>query len=273
MDPRVTLLKAFYAGMPKDRLKVETREYGFAFLDTLLSDGATLEYGELTLTESLHKYKLAHVPPRRFDELLRAHVEKRCNVCLYFDTVASNLLCFNLDNNHKTGNTALIPELEFAVRFIREQLTRLACEPLIVASGRGYHLWCRLDTPVASDRLYDFMLRVSVHTMAALQREGRDHRQIKINVYPDRRIRDVVSLRLFGSDHAKNKIFSRVLSGDRLLDEAESWSAFEDHLERRIISKATFDAALASLNAAEGPLALPFSMGDAIQAVKPHGGR
>jgi hypothetical protein len=249
VDPRVGLLKAFYAGLPKDRAKIETLEHGFAFLETLLSDGATLEYGELTLSGLLHKYKLSHVPEPRMNALLHAHVEKRCNVCLYFDETANSTLCFNLDNNHKTNNTVLIPEMEFAVRSIREQLTALGCEPLVIASGRGYHVWCRLEAAADNARLYDFMLLVAARTMAALHHDGRDYQQIKFNVYPDCRTRNVVSLRLFGSDHAKNKVFSRILTSERLLDERESWTWFERYLCDRVIPLARFNEAYAALGA------------------------
>ena len=79
MDRRIALLREFYRGLPKDRAKVETRRYGFAFLDELLSDGVTLEYGELTLTGLLHKYKLANIPEHRLDGLFRSHVAKESN--------------------------------------------------------------------------------------------------------------------------------------------------------------------------------------------------
>jgi len=100
VDSRITLLEEFYRGLPKDRAKVETQEHGFAFLDRLLADGATLEYGELTLAGLLHKYKLAGLPAARFQDLLCAHVAKTCNLCLYFGDRANELFCFNLDNNH-----------------------------------------------------------------------------------------------------------------------------------------------------------------------------
>jgi hypothetical protein len=247
VDPRVALLKEFYAGLPQGRAKVETLEHGFSFLEKLLSDGVTLEYGELTLTGLLHKYKLSNIPAARMDELLRGHVEKRCNVCLYFDDVANSTFCFNLDNNHKTNNTVLIPEMVFAVRSVREQLTELGCEPLIIASGRGYHVWCRLEAPAENSRLYIFMLRIAAKTMAALHHAGLDYRQVKFNVYPDCRIRDVVSLRLFGSEHAKNKVFSRILTRDGLLDEDESWAAFERYLRHQMISLARFNDADAAM--------------------------
>jgi hypothetical protein len=171
-----------------------------------------LEYGELTLSRLLHKYKLARIPERRMDEFLLSHVEKACNVCLYFDGRANDTFCFNLDNNHQVNSSALIPEIEFAIGVLVEHLRGLGCEPLVVASGRGYHVWGRLDGPVANERLYDFMLRSAVTTVAALHREGLDYHRIKFNFYPDPRISNVVSLRLFGSLHMKNQVFSRILT-------------------------------------------------------------
>src|SRR5580658_10689155 len=159
MDRRIALLREFYGGLPKDRAKIETRGHGFAFLQEMLSDGVLLEYGELTLSGRLHKYKLANIPPHRMDGFLRSHVSKECNLCLYFGDQANNLFCFNLDNNHKTNNTVVIPEMEAAVRALRGHLTQLGCEPLVIASGRGFHLWCRLGAPVDNDLIYGFMLR------------------------------------------------------------------------------------------------------------------
>jgi hypothetical protein len=243
MDPRVELLKEFYRGLPTDRAKVETYEYGFDFLDRMTSGGATLEYGELTLSGLLHKYKLSQITAPLMDELLLSHVEKRRNVCLYFDDRANSTFCFNLDNNHKTNNTEIIPEMEMAVRVTRDSLARVGCDPLIVASGRGYHVWCRTDSAIENGRLYDFMRRIAVRTLATLHEAGHDHKKIKFNVYPDRRTRDTVSLRLFGSDHAKNRVFSRVLTPQGLLDEDGSWEYFEWHLSSQTIRAETFGRA------------------------------
>lgn len=244
MDRRVALLREFYRGLPKDRAKVETRHHGFEFLHALLSDGITLEYGELTLSGLLHKYKLANITVDRMDRLLQAHVDKEFNVCLYFDHRANSEFCLNLDNNHKVNNTVIIPEMRLAVRFIAELLSSIGCVPLVMASGRGYHVWCRLDRPVENERLYGFMIRLAAKTAAFLQAQGRDHNRIKINLYPDRRIRDVVSLRLFGSEHAKNKIFSHIWTPDGLLDEQASWARFEDHLTANTIEAQRFDEAI-----------------------------
>jgi hypothetical protein len=129
------------------------------------------------------------------------------------------------------------------VRATRDSLARLGCAPLVIASGRGYHIWCRLDRAVDNDRLYEFMRRIAVRTLATLHEGGHDHRKVKFNVYPDRRTRDTVSLRLFGSNHAKNRVFSRVLTPEGLLDEAQSWEYFENHLRLRTVSAETFDRA------------------------------
>ncbi len=116
MDPRVSLLKEFYRGLPRDRAKLETEEHGFAFVERLLTDGVTLEYGELTPFGLVHKYKLACIPERRMDDFLLAHVENVCNICLYFDVCANDTFCFNLDNNHQVNSSEIIPEMDLAVR-------------------------------------------------------------------------------------------------------------------------------------------------------------
>jgi hypothetical protein len=57
----------------------------------------------------------------------------------------------------------------------------------------------------------------------------------------------VVSLRLFGSRHVKNKVFSRVLTPQGLLDESASWEFFADYLKYRTIAIARFQVAHNSL--------------------------
>ena len=248
MDWKVNLITAFYQGLPLGRAKVETSRFGFEFLDELLRGGIQLEYGELTLSNVLHKYKLTNIPAPRMNDLLRSHVEKSCNVCLYFDEHANRTFCFNLDNNHKFNNTVIIPELAVAVGRLAELLTRLQCEPLVVASGRGYHVWCRLAAVVANARLHEFMLHAAASALQAVHEQGLDPLKVKFNFYPDPRINDIVSLRLFGSEHAKNKVFSCVLTPDGLLDEQASWQFFGDYLNTKTIDLPTFDAALAWLS-------------------------
>lgn len=249
MVTKLSLLKEFYRGLPKDRAKIETDHYGFDYLTQLLAGGATLEYGELTLTGILHKYKILDIPEYRMDELLQSHIAKDCNVCLYFAPQENNVFCFNIDNNHKTNNTAIIPEMDLTIQTIWNQLIELGCEPLIIASGRGYHIWCRLNATVDNSFLYQFMLRVAAKTLATLHRNNYDYHKVKFNFYPDTRIYNVVSLRLFGSNHAKNKTFSFILTPDGLLNETASWEYFETYLRNKTISVVKFYEAFRTIKA------------------------
>ena len=243
MDRRVALLKTFYRGLPTDRVKLEVSAYGFDFLAQLERRGIQLEYGELTLTELLHKYKLTRINETQMDELLGWHVAKLCNVCLYFDRQANPLLSFNLDNNHAHDGSRLIPEVQLAVRALVERLNELGCNPLVIASGRGYHVWCRLEAPIANDRLYALMLHTAAGSLLTLQQQGFDTNNMKFNLYPDVRIQDRVSLRLFGSEHAKNHVLSCILNGDTLLDEEASWTFFQHHVESKTVTVDAFDRA------------------------------
>jgi hypothetical protein len=249
MDSRVSLLRAFAQGFAPGVAKVETERFGFAFLEQMLAGGGELEYGELTATRLLHKYKLVNLPDRRMDELLEAHVAKAWNVCRYFGAAANDVFCFNLDNNHRSDNTRVIPEMDLAVRSLRNGLRELGCEPLILASGRGFHVWGRLDQPVENGRLYRFMLQAAVRALLGFRERGYDHHKIKFNFYPDVRVHDVVSLRLFGSDHAKNRVFSHVFTPEGLLDESASWTYFEDFLRTKTMTAAAFAAASDTLAA------------------------
>jgi hypothetical protein len=230
MDPRAELVKTFYAALPRDRLKLETRDHGFAFLDEMLATGMTLEYGDRVLCSDIYKYKFENVPESKMDDLLSAHVRKQCNVCLYFSPDANSLFCFNLDKSPKFTE---LPEMALAVGLLREFLVDAGCEPLVVLSGKGYHLWGRLAAPVSNDALCKFMMRAMAKALYGLHQRGMDHDRISARFYPDPRTLDKISLRLFGSDHVKNKTFSRVMTPDGLLDEEDSWRAFEEHLKAK----------------------------------------
>jgi hypothetical protein len=102
------------------------------------------------------------------------------------------------------------------------------------------------------------MLRTAVQAMVAMHnRGGYDYRRIKFNFYPDPRTRDTVSLRLFGSEHAKNRVFSRVLAPEGLLDEAASWRHFERHLAVGTIDPVTFEGACRAIMAKDPAPARP----------------
>lgn len=247
MDLKAELIKRFYAGLPKDRIKLETFSHGFDFLEKMTADGMTLDYGELVLCKEVHKYKFSNVAKHKMDELLFSHVHKNCNVCLYFNENANSLFAFNLDKDQKFDDVSDIPELTVAANLVRSILLDLGCEPLVVASGKGYHIWCRLAAPESNDDLYRFMLRTMAKALHQLHVRGLDHHRIYTRFYPDPRTVNKISLRLFGSCHLSNKLFSWILADDGLLDEDASWIAFEEHLERKTIDKGAFQAAYRSI--------------------------
>lgn len=247
MDPGVTLLKEFSRGFIRGKAKIETERFGFAWLEQLLSGGGALEYGELHSARLLHKYKIIDIPDHRMDELLQMHIMKQCNVCRYFGADKNDVLCLNMDNNHKTNNTVIIPEMSLALSALRKCFVSLGCEPLIIASGRGYHVWLRLDEPVENELLYSFMIQAATRALVPLLTGGYDRKTIKFSFYPDVKVNDVVSLRLFGSEHSKNKVFSYVLTPKGLLDEAGSWKYFEHFVRNKAISTAKFRSALGEL--------------------------
>lgn len=251
MDPRVKLLKEFSRGFTRDKAKIETEQFGFAYLERLLSDGGALEYGELTATRLLHKYKVVDIADDRMDELLQMHILKELNVCRYFGAEQNDVLCFNMDNNHITDNTVIIPEMSLALETLRTCLVGFGCEPLIIASGRGYHVGLRLDELVDNTLLYSFMVQTAARALLPLRIGGYDHKTVKFSFYPDIQVNDVVSLRLFGSEHAKNKVFGYVVTSEGLLDEADSWKYFEHFLRNKTTSTATFRSALDELLSAK----------------------
>jgi hypothetical protein len=137
--------------------------------------------------------------------------------------------------------------MTLALGALRECLQDLGLEALTIASGRGYHVWVRLEEPVENELLYGFMLRAAAHALLPLRTSGYDHHTIKFSFYPDVNVNDVVSLRLFGSEHAKNKVFSHVLTPKGLLDEAASWKYFEHFVSNETVSATKFRAAFDEL--------------------------
>ncbi|MBU2700483.1 hypothetical protein Ga0466249_001575 [Sporomusaceae bacterium BoRhaA] len=252
MDTRVALLKNFYSTMQTNKLKLELMSHGFPFLDKLISEGITLEYGELA-TNLVHKYRLLNVPQHRMNQLLQGHVNKIHNICLYFNELANNTFCFNLDNNCKINNMALIPEMKPTVTLLKQHLQKYAIEPLVIESGRGYHLWCRLDQAVDNQQLFDFLLRISAKAMASLSEHGYDYNRVKFNIYPHPKTINIASLRLFGSEHVKKKVFSYVHLDHCVLDEVQSWEYFSQYLTSKTISKHQFLEAHADLLATIPP--------------------
>jgi hypothetical protein len=250
MDPRVALLKDFSKGFIQNKAKIEGEQFGFAFLEALLSNGSELEYGELTGTRLLHRYKVVDIAEHKMEQFLQLHVFKQLNVCRYFGAEKNDVLCFNLDNNHLRNNTEIIPQLSLALDSLKVCLLEVGCEPMIVASGRGYHVWLRLGELVENRLLYDFMIAAAARALLPLLIRGDDRRAVKISFYPDIKVVEAVSLRLFGSEHAKTGVFSHVLTPDGLLDEGRSWKYFEDFVRGKATSTATLRSALSELRKA-----------------------
>lgn len=239
MDPRVELLEQFYTTMCKDKLKIEIKKYGFDFLHKLTADGTNLDYMQVG-SDFIHKYRLLNVSDNRRKHFLRGHVNQEYNVCLYFDPTANNTLCFNLDNNYKVNNTAIIAEMDVAVKCLQQHLEEYGMVPLVIKSGRGYHHWCRFDKPIANHLLYDFMIRMAAKTLASLHEHGYDYHTIKFNMGPNPKVVNVVSLRVFGSKHIKNGVFSHIETNRGILNESDSWSYFKDYIMKKTISEQQF---------------------------------
>jgi hypothetical protein len=239
MDGKIKLLNEFYNTMQSGKVKLELMAHGFDFLAKLTQDGFRVEYGELAVN-LVHKYRLLDVSEVGLKRLLEGHIRKEHNVCRYFDAHANTTFCLNLDNNCKVDNLELIPELEPTVRFLRQHLREYEIEPLVIQSGRGYHLWCRVDEAVENRMLYDFLLRIAAKAIASLHESDLDYRRVKFNLYPDPQTVAIASLRLFGSEHVKKKAFSHVHLDTQVLDERESWDYFACFAEEKTIPRQRF---------------------------------
>lgn len=119
---------------------------------------------------------------------------------------------------------------------------------MIVASGRGYHVWLRLDEPMENTLLYGFMIAAAARALFPLLVRGDDRRAVKFSFYPDINVVEEVSLRLFGTEHAKTKVFSHVFTPNGLLDEDDSWKYFEHFVRHQTTTAATIRSALDELH-------------------------
>jgi len=234
MDKKIDLLLRFYNNMLKDKLKLEHKAHGFAFIDQLTAKESTLDYVQVD-TNLVHKYRLLGVTETHFLELLEGHVKQEHNICLYFNEQANNIFCFNLDNNYKIDSTCLIPSLTLAIKYLRQHLGKYAIEPLVIKSGRGFHCWCRLSHPLDNEMLFGFMIRIAAQTLVSLSYAGHDYHTIKFNMAPNPRVVKISSLRLFGSKHVKTDCFSQVNIPGGDLDEPQSWQYFAEYLANKTI--------------------------------------
>jgi hypothetical protein len=224
--------------MQAEKLKLESRNYGFDFLNNILTGECSLEYGQLG-NGLIHKYKLLNVSGARFDELLAGHINSEYNICCYFQESANSVCCFNLDNNFKDYDynelAAPIPEVQGALEELTGLLRELGLVPLVLVSGRGYHLWLRFEEAIPNQQLFEFSIRVAAKTLRALHEGNLNYNKVKFSVYPNPQIIHTGSLRLFGSRHVQSKVFSHVLQDAELLDETASWSYFAAYLKEQTL--------------------------------------
>lgn len=246
MDRKVALLEAFFSGMCKDRAKVETKQYGFSVLEEFAGEGCSVDYVQME-NHGVHKYRLFQVSAAFRKLLLEQHIAQKYNLCLYFDKLANQVLCFNLDHNYKRESTEDVPDMARVVDCLQKQLAVFGMEGLCVKSGRGYHVWCRFDKAIANERLLEFMIRISARTLAMLHYQQYDYRSVKINMSPNPKFVELLSLRAFGSKHMRTGDFSQILAKQTLLDEGASWRFFEEYMQHKTIPEEVFTKAYAIL--------------------------
>lgn len=240
MDSKIELLNEFYQTMRTQQLKLETKHYGFAFMHKLQSYGAVVDYVQLE-NHFIHKYRLLNVSEQLRNQLLIRHIQQQDNVCFYFDKTANNAVCFNLDSNYQKELPKNAAAVESAVQVLQQQLEQYGMRALAVRSGRGYHVWCRFEKPLANQLLLDFMIRISARTLATLHYLHYNYHAVKINMSPHPKYVDFLSLRAFGSRHIRTAFFSQIRTPDgRLLSEADSWQYFRYYLIHQTIAEQQF---------------------------------
>lgn len=245
VESKIELLKRFYSSMYHDTIKLEVRDWGFDFINLISKAGGTLEYGELK--GKIHKYKISNMPEKLFDYFLKHHVKQNANVCLYFNNKANNVFAFNLDN--KNGES--IHELKVIADIVDSYLRELGIEPLVYISGRGYHMWVRIDKPIDNKKIDEFMNKITARTIATLEYNNINQNKVDINIYPGKQTTKAYSLRLFGSKHIKNDTFSMICTRENgIIDLGENyfWIQFEDYLNTKTITVEQFEKALDMLS-------------------------
>ncbi|SDF86176.1 hypothetical protein [Sporolituus thermophilus] len=220
---KLALLKKFYSCMKPNILKLEVNDFGFDFIDIMRKAGVVVDY--VDFKKDIHKYRI-RVSPAVYDYLLKHHIAQNGNVCGYFDDYANDLLCFNIDNRGMSQEeTYLVAEYVYIYLKLENIL------PLMVESGRGYHIWVKLGEKQNNEKIYSFSRRIVGFVMDCLKDQNIDTEKVFITLYPTPGYTQGYSLRLFGSKHIRTGEFSRVvLPGIGILDENESWRYFGEYV-------------------------------------------
>jgi len=243
---KIKLLKEFYNTIDRNVIKLGLKDYGFDLLK-MFHDELTVDY--VSLEKAYHWYRLSNISPQRFDYFLKHHIEQNGNICGYFDKTANSVFAFNLDAKPETTKE----EIEATRYILTGILVTLGIKPLVVVSGRGYHIWVKLEQPIDNDRIGLFMFTVCKRITWFLEQNSLKSDSVDIGRYPHGEEKQRNSLRLFGSRHVDTLQFSNVVDYGyykdanegwyEILNEKKSWEYFERYLMKGQISVETFDDA------------------------------
>ncbi|MDQ7092012.1 hypothetical protein REC12_00185 [Desulfosporosinus sp. PR] len=240
MDSRKNLLNEFFSSLDRAKAKIELRENSFDDLD-ISNFNFKLSYGEFK--DGVLKYKLSGISLECFEHLIDHHLRGKINLCAYFNSQDSCLFALNLDDNSskKTNDVKVA-----ALLFIKE-LQKFNIVPLVIKSGHGYHLWCRLSSAVKNETLRQFTAALKNLILLEMFKLGASPEYINCTTYP-RLCSDDISIRLFGGIHSKTGQFSWIVtaidSEDTILSVDDSWAMFEWYISNCLVSIGDFNKAL-----------------------------
>lgn len=240
MDSKEGLLKKFYETVDREKVKIETQNHGLGYFK-LVDQLGTFEYGEFR--NGVYKYRLSGIEPEVFTRLLRLHIQKELNLCVYLNHEANNVFVFNLDSYVEQGL-----EIRIFANILAADLFGLGIRPIILKSGHGYHFWCRTAASVRNERLRGFMDAVVNMAVYQTAERGINVESLQCICYP-RAVTDV-SIRMFGSRHTVSGRFVPVVTQigpeDRVMNEEDSWRYFERYMNESSVKAEVFDKALDS---------------------------
>lgn len=242
---KITLLREFYRDMQWNMCKLETTDYGWKAIKAIEGMDANVDYVEFT--SLIHKYRLSNVNNWLMEYFLQKHIEQKCNICMYYGEKENSLISFNLDTKIRDAKK-ITHEVKGMCNAIVSCLNKLDIEPLVIVSGRGYHIHCRLEKPVDNNTLLHFMIIIELWARETLKNNNISDDMVNVSKYPHREGNTCVSLRMFGSKHIKKEIFSHICTHATVLSEEDSWNYFKDYLDNGIIPIDTFDKALEYIN-------------------------
>ena len=225
MPSKIDLLREFYNTADTTRLKIETKFCGLPYCKELKRLG-TLEY--IAFDQKVCKYRISGLPPDAYQSFLEQHLEKKINLCAYFNPEENAVFAFNLDFVSAIGT-----DLKIYALYLFRDLYVLGIFPLVLRSGHGYHFWCKVSEPVANTKLRAFMKAACDKAFEEAVSKGVNTDLLRCTRYPRLNTGDI-SIRLFGSNHIVTGLFSNVViridEADTILNEADSWSYFEKYL-------------------------------------------